>query len=288
MTDLRTGIPGVGVIRPGTHICALYSGRDERDRLLVPFMREGRRRGDRCVCLIDDLTPASMRQRGYGPAGPGGARRPGHLDVYPAPGASPRDEEHSVQRLIPDLVPYSTSATDAPSPLLRAAGEMSGVPREPDASDLVAYETAVEQILAALPALFLCLYDVQRCGTDVLVNVLRIHSKVLLDGTVLHNPRHLAPSEYPAPPPGAVPRHPLARLRGSLADAGDPWLTLTSAEVRVAELVGRGLTNRSAAEELIVSPHTVDAHLKHMYVKLGIHTRVELTVLLLGRGTPTG
>ena len=29
----------------------------------------------------------------------------------------------------------------------------------------------------------------------------------------------------------------------------------------------------------VVAPHTVDAHLKHMYVKLGIHSRVELTVL---------
>ena len=67
-------------------------------------------------------------------------------------------------------------------------------------------------------------------------------------------------------------------------DGGDQWLSLTGAEVRVAELVASGMTNRAMAEELTVSPHTVDAHLKHMYVKLGIHSRVELTVLALQHG----
>jgi DNA-binding CsgD family transcriptional regulator len=50
--------------------------------------------------------------------------------------------------------------------------------------------------------------------------------------------------------------------------------------------VARGLTNRATAEELMVSPHTVDAHLKHMYTKLGIHSRVELTRLALQYGAP--
>ena len=41
------------------------------------------------------------------------------------------------------------------------------------------------------------------------------------------------------------------------------------------------MTNRSIAESLAVSPHTVDAHLKHTYTKLDIHSRVQLTVLAM-------
>ena len=47
------------------------------------------------------------------------------------------------------------------------------------------------------------------------------------------------------------------------------------------------MTNRSIAEELYLSRHTVDAHLKHVYLKLDIHSRVELTVLAVQHRVPT-
>ena len=62
---------------------------------------------------------------------------------------------------------------------------------------------------------------------------------------------------------------------------GDLWYALTDSELRVVAHVVDGLTNREIATLLAISRHTVDAHLKHIYIKLGIHTRVELTVLAL-------
>ena len=34
------------------------------------------------------------------------------------------------------------------------------------------------------------------------------------------------------------------------------------------------MTNRGIAECMFLSPHTIDAHLKHIYVKANIHSRV--------------
>jgi DNA-binding NarL/FixJ family response regulator len=51
---------------------------------------------------------------------------------------------------------------------------------------------------------------------------------------------------------------------------------LTPHELRVALVVARGATNREAAAELFISPKTVDFHLRHVYRKLGIHSRAEL------------
>ncbi|WP_254185654.1 response regulator transcription factor [Nocardioides panacis] len=45
------------------------------------------------------------------------------------------------------------------------------------------------------------------------------------------------------------------------------------------------MINKDIAQRLFVSPHTVDAHLKHIYTKLGIHSRVELTVLAIRHRT---
>jgi DNA-binding CsgD family transcriptional regulator len=54
------------------------------------------------------------------------------------------------------------------------------------------------------------------------------------------------------------------------------WASLTDAERMLAELVGTGLTNKEAAAHLFISRHTVDAHLRHIFRKLDISSRVQL------------
>jgi DNA-binding CsgD family transcriptional regulator len=51
---------------------------------------------------------------------------------------------------------------------------------------------------------------------------------------------------------------------------------LTFREAEIADLAARGMSNRSIAEHLFISKRTVDAHLDHIYAKLGISSRVEL------------
>lgn len=55
------------------------------------------------------------------------------------------------------------------------------------------------------------------------------------------------------------------------------WASLTASELRVVRLVTEGLSNRAVAERLFLSPHTVNSHLRHVFAKLGVSTRVELT-----------
>ncbi|GAB3008307.1 helix-turn-helix transcriptional regulator [Mycobacterium bourgelatii] len=67
-------------------------------------------------------------------------------------------------------------------------------------------------------------------------------------------------------------------LRGR-ADRKRPatgWASLTPAELDVARLVSEGLSNKDIAERLFISPRTVQAHLTHMYTKLGYNSRVQL------------
>ena len=62
------------------------------------------------------------------------------------------------------------------------------------------------------------------------------------------------------------------------------WDGLTDSEVAVVRLVAQGLSNRAAAAQLFVSPHTVSMHLRHVYRKLAINSRVELTRLTVQHG----
>lgn len=67
------------------------------------------------------------------------------------------------------------------------------------------------------------------------------------------------------------------RKPAAAATAKEGWASLTAAELRVVRLVAQGLSNRATAEQLFLSPHTVDTHLRHAFAKLGLSSRVELT-----------
>lgn len=54
------------------------------------------------------------------------------------------------------------------------------------------------------------------------------------------------------------------------------WDSLTKTERKVAEQVASGLTNRQVANQMFVSPHTVGFHLRQIYRKLEIRSRIDL------------
>jgi DNA-binding CsgD family transcriptional regulator len=64
------------------------------------------------------------------------------------------------------------------------------------------------------------------------------------------------------------------------------WAAMTKSELAVAQLVANGHTNREIADQLFVSPHTVNTHLRHVFAKLQVNSRVDLTRLATERTSP--
>ena len=62
-------------------------------------------------------------------------------------------------------------------------------------------------------------------------------------------------------------------VRAARGDEADP---LTAREREIAGLIAAGRTNREVAEQLVLSTRTVEAHLRSIFAKLGVRSRVEL------------
>ncbi|GIH63488.1 helix-turn-helix transcriptional regulator [Microbispora siamensis] len=67
------------------------------------------------------------------------------------------------------------------------------------------------------------------------------------------------------------------RPSGSRSEAGR---LLTAQQFQIAALVAEGATNREVAARLFISPRTVEHHLRNIFARLGVRSRVELTRLL--------
>jgi DNA-binding CsgD family transcriptional regulator len=68
------------------------------------------------------------------------------------------------------------------------------------------------------------------------------------------------------------------QLAGTLGKSRpvEPWHPLSAREFEVAKLVAAGLTNRQIAEQLVLAPKTVSAHVEHILNKLGAARRTEI------------
>jgi DNA-binding CsgD family transcriptional regulator len=75
--------------------------------------------------------------------------------------------------------------------------------------------------------------------------------------------------------------------RGRPRRAAIGWDSLTPSERDVSDLVAAGLTNREIGERLFVSPRTVETHLGHVFVKLGLSSRAALAAEVVARSKPT-
>lgn len=66
------------------------------------------------------------------------------------------------------------------------------------------------------------------------------------------------------------------RGRGERKRPSKGWASLTPTELDVVRLACEGLGNKEIATRLFVSPRTVQAHLSHVYSKLGVSSRMQL------------
>src|SRR5262249_61888345 len=82
-----------------------------------------------------------------------------------------------------------------------------------------------------------------------------------------------APTAAAAVPPAAADR--LTQSFGT-ARPEAPWHPLSEREFEVARLVAAGLTNRQIADQLVLAPKTISAHVTHILSKLGAARRAEI------------
>ena len=61
--------------------------------------------------------------------------------------------------------------------------------------------------------------------------------------------------------------------------------SLSARETEIVMLIARGFTTDNVAKKLVISPYTVNTHVRHVYEKIGIHKRSELIDYINGNGS---
>jgi hypothetical protein len=187
---------GLG-LEHGDHVCGFYYSPEERDAMLLPYLREGLQRGDKCVAVVDSTRPEELMLRIEGAAE---AAESGQLEVFDS------DETYlQTGTFDPDLtidfweVRAKQLVDEGEFDFIRLTGELSWLDRsDTPRESIVRYESWADQFVLRYPMTILCLYDLRRMGSSVMMDLLRTHPKLLLGGLLLENPHHISSDDFSA------------------------------------------------------------------------------------------
>lgn len=175
----------------GDHICAFYRGRAQRDEILMPFLAEGVRAGDKCMCLISAAEQSRIRSN----VGEDGNL----LDFVDSRSTYLRSGTFVGEHMMEFWQQWGHQVFEVDRLAFgRAACEMSWAEElrsSPAMQDLISYEAKVTTVARAYPWVALCLYDLDLFGGDVVVPMLKTHPKVLFSGMLVENPYFVDPDE---------------------------------------------------------------------------------------------
>lgn len=184
--EKRTVSLGFGGIEVdlGAHICAFYQGPAGRDEVLVPFLTEGMRLGEKCIGVVESSAPEHVWNQLAGARDLGAV--PGQVEV-----ATPAETYLQGGRFDPDemlgwLDEHISHSLDVEGySRVRSAGEMGWALYDvPGVEGLFDYETRLNRFAPSFPQVMLCLYDMDRVGGSVLIDAMKTHPQVLV-GTLL-------------------------------------------------------------------------------------------------------
>ncbi len=185
-------------VSPGDHVCAFYRTSAGRDEILVPFLRAGLDRGDKCIAVLDQADPAEVRSQLGADLEPDTASPDDQLDVLCSKDSYLKDGHFSKPAMLDFWdVAVGDSIKESNYQFARSVGEMTWALRQlPGVEDLVEYEAELNTFLPQYPQVIVCLYDLDQFDGRVVVDLLRTHPKILLCGTLLDNPYYLEPREF--------------------------------------------------------------------------------------------
>jgi DcmR-like sensory protein len=194
-TGVTLGIGGIEA-ELGDHICGLFSGEAQRDQVVIPFLEAGLASGDKCICVVDGTDPADIVAALGSHVDARASAASKQLDVIRASDLYLRSGAFIADEVVGSWkAAISDAMYDGRFDVVRAVETWSRVDVVPDLRELLTLESEMNRYLPLYPQVIVCLYDIDRFGGGIIVNLLKTHSRVLVGGVLVENPYHLTPDE---------------------------------------------------------------------------------------------
>lgn len=178
------------------HVCAFFNSREEQNKVLIPFLKEGIGRGEKVLRIMDP----QLRDEYLS------AYRDGGIDVETAEQNGQFEIRHWHETYLKNgrfdtdgmirLLEEGLEANRQKYRLTRASGNMEwALEPVPGVTDLIEYEAKLNYVTEKYPDPLVCVYDLNRHSASVVMDILRTHPMVIVGGVLQENPLYVPPEQ---------------------------------------------------------------------------------------------
>lgn len=229
------------------HLCLIYESPEEQFAAVIPYMRIGLERGEKCIYIVDDNTAArvisEMKAAGIAVET---AVDSGQLAVISKQDAYVKEGYFDPELMIAFLKRSTDEAKAAGFTALRATGEMTWMlAGDPGAERLMEYEAKLNYFFPDNDALAICQYNRARFTPAVIKDVISTHPLVIYGGLVCRNFYYVPPDDFLE---GEQPDKEIDRLLSNIVNREKVEESLRVSEERMRffferQLVGMAFTS---------------------------------------------
>ncbi|MBK7862626.1 MAG: MEDS domain-containing protein [Archangiaceae bacterium] len=180
--DSQPILPAIAHMHAGDHYCGIYKSDEDHRRLVIDFVRRGVELEEKMFYIVNLQTVAQLKDT-LSKAGIAvdALVAKGQLVTLTAKEAYLREGQFDPAKMIALLREETDKAIAEGYPALRCTGEMTwALGGEPGCERLVEYESMLNQFFPDSRCYAVCQYDRRKFDSEMLLDILHTHPKVLV------------------------------------------------------------------------------------------------------------
>ena len=180
------------------HVCAFFNNDEEEYRILLPFIKDGMKCGDKAVHVLNPEQHRDHLQR-LTAAGidPEEAQQSGQLELRTNTEVYLPDGRFDQDRMLKVFEQLASGNTTGSFPLSRICCRMDwAVEDQSHVDDVIEFESRVNDVWLRHDDAVICTYHLGKFSGDAVIDIMRTHPMVIIGGILQQNPFFVPPDEF--------------------------------------------------------------------------------------------
>jgi hypothetical protein len=199
MSKALTPIPFAGSqLEESRHVCAFFNSEEEEYRVLLPFINDGFKCGDKAVHVVNPhQCEDHLKRLATIGVETNSARQSGQLEIKTSSEVYLQNGRFDQDRMLEAFEQMASGNVNTGFPLSRIVCRMDWVVEGRSyIDDVIEFESRVNDVWRRHDDAVICTYHLSKFGGDTVIDIMRTHPMIIIGGILQRNPFFVPPEEF--------------------------------------------------------------------------------------------